>query len=78
VVWTLIFYLAAHQFEGQLLIPLIQRRVVSVPPALTLFSVLAFGLLFGPLGVILATPLTVVLLVLVRRLYLHDEVAVGR
>jgi len=78
VVWTLLFYLAAHQFEGQLLIPLIQRRVVSVPPALTLFSVLAFGLLFGPLGVILATPLTVVLLVLVRRLYLHDEVAVGR
>jgi predicted PurR-regulated permease PerM len=78
VVWTLLFYVAAHQFEGQVLIPLIQRRVVSVPPALTLFSVLAFGLLFGPLGVILATPLTVVLLVLVRRLYLHDEVAVGR
>lgn len=73
VVWTLAFYVAAHQFEGHVLIPLIQRRVVSVPPALTLFSVLAFGLLFGPLGVILATPLAVVVLVVIRRLYLHEE-----
>lgn len=78
VIWTLVFYLAAHQFEGEVLIPLIQRRVVSVPPALTLFSVLAFGLLFGPLGVILATPLAVVLLVLIRRFYLHEDVEVGR
>jgi predicted PurR-regulated permease PerM len=73
MIWTLIFYVAAHQFEGHVLIPLIQRRVVSVPPALTLFSVLAFGLLFGPLGVILATPLAVVVLVLVKRLYLREE-----
>jgi len=73
VIWTLVFYVAAHQFEGHVLIPLIQRRVVSVPPALTLFSVLAFGLLFGPLGVILATPLAVVVLVLIKRLYLHEE-----
>jgi predicted PurR-regulated permease PerM len=79
VIWTLVFYVAAHQFEGHMLIPLIQRRVVSVPPALTLFSVLAFGLLFGPLGVILATPLAVTVLVLVKRLYLHEEAGdVGR
>jgi len=73
VMWTLVFYIAAHQFEGHVLIPLIQRRVVSVPPALTLFSVLAFGLLFGPLGVILATPLAVVVLVLIKSLYLQEE-----
>lgn len=78
VLYTLLFYVAAHQFEGHVLIPLIQRHVVSTPPALTLFSVLAFGLLFGPLGVILATPLAVVVLVLVRRLYLHETVEVGR
>jgi predicted PurR-regulated permease PerM len=76
---ALVFYIAAHQFEGHVLIPLIQRRVVSVPPALTLFSVLAFGLLFGPVGVMLATPLAVVIIVLIRRLYLHQEAGdVGR
>lgn len=70
---TLVFYVVAHQFEGHILIPLIQRRVVAVPPALTLFSVLAFGLLFGPLGVMLATPLAVVVLVMIKRLYLREE-----
>ena len=79
VLYTLAFYVAAHQFEGHVLIPLIQRQVVAVPPALTLFSVLAFGLLFGPLGVILATPLAVVVLVMVKRLYLHEPaIRVGR
>lgn len=72
-VYALVFYVAAHQFEGHVLIPLIQRRVVSVPPALTLFSVLAFGLLFGPVGVMFATPLAVVAMVLIKRLYLHEE-----
>lgn len=77
--YALTFYVLAHQFEGHVLIPLIQRQVVAVPPALTLFSILAFGLLFGPLGVILATPLAVVVIVLVRRLYLHEEAGeVGR
>jgi predicted PurR-regulated permease PerM len=72
ILWTLLFYVAAHQFEGHIVIPLIQRKVVSAPPALTLFSILGFSLLFGPLGVVFATPLAVVLLVAVRRLYLHE------
>jgi predicted PurR-regulated permease PerM len=71
-VWTLFFYVAIHQFEGHVLIPLIQRRVVAVPPALTLFSVVGFGVLFGPVGVVFATPLAVVALVLIQRLYLRD------
>jgi predicted PurR-regulated permease PerM len=69
VLWTLGFYVAVHQFEGHVLIPLIQRRVVAVPPAMTLFSVLGFGVLFGPLGVVFATPLAVVLMVMVKNLY---------
>jgi predicted PurR-regulated permease PerM len=68
VLWTLLFYVAAHQLEGHVLIPLIQRRVVAVPPALTLFSVVGFGVLFGPSGIIFATPLAVVVMVLLRRL----------
>jgi predicted PurR-regulated permease PerM len=70
---TLVFYVAVHQFEGQVLIPLIQRKVVAVPPALTLFSVLGFGVLFGPTGVVFATPLAVVVLVLIQKLYLREE-----
>jgi predicted PurR-regulated permease PerM len=72
VVLTLIFYVAVHQFEGQVLIPLIQRRVVAVPPALTLFAVVGFGVLFGPAGIVFATPLAVVVMVLIRTLYLRE------
>jgi predicted PurR-regulated permease PerM len=71
VLWTLAFYVALHQLEGHVVIPLIQRRMVSLPPATTLFAVLTFGILFGPLGVIFATPLAVVLFVVVRRLYVR-------
>jgi predicted PurR-regulated permease PerM len=77
VLWTLIFYVAVHQLEGHLLIPLIQRRVVAVPPAATLFSVVGFGVLFGPSGVVFATPLAVVLMVLISRLYLDKGGAAG-
>ena len=49
-----------------------RRRVVAVPPALTIFAIVGFGVLFGPSGVVLATPLAVVAVVLIRRLYLHE------
>ena len=39
---------------------------------LTLFATLIFGLLLGPVVVLLAAPLTVVTLVLINALYLED------
>jgi predicted PurR-regulated permease PerM len=47
--------------------------MVDLPPAVTIFGIVAAGILFGIPGVLLATPLTIVVLVLVRRLYLHEE-----
>ena len=35
-------------------------------------SVVAMGLLFGPLGVLVATPLALVGMILVQELYIHD------
>jgi predicted PurR-regulated permease PerM len=72
VIWTLVVYIGIQQFEANLLTPLVQRRTVKLPPALTLFAVIAMALLFGPLGVVFATPLTVVAFVMVRRLYIRD------
>jgi predicted PurR-regulated permease PerM len=39
--------------------------------AVTLFAVLAMGVLLGPLGVVFATPLAVVAYVLVRMIYVE-------
>jgi predicted PurR-regulated permease PerM len=71
VLWTLLVILLVQQVESNMIQPLVQRRMVSLPPALTLFSVLAFGALFGLPGLLLATPLTVVAFIAVKELYLR-------
>jgi len=72
VLWTVLVYVAVQQVESNLFYPFIQRRAVDLPPVLTLLGVFAFGVLFGPLGVMLATPLLVVLYVLIKMLYVRD------
>ncbi len=69
--WVAVFYLAIHQFEGNILMPLVQRWAVSLPPALAVGAVVVFGLLFGAFGVLFATPLMIVAIVFVERLYVE-------
>jgi len=67
--WALAIYVAVQLIEGHLIIPFVQRWAIAVPPALVLFAVAAMGYAFGPLGLLFAAPLVVVLYVLVRDLY---------
>ncbi len=70
--YVALLFIAIQQIEGGLLVPLIQRWTVSLPPLLGLGAVIVFSALFGPLGVLFGTPLMVVLLVWVRKLYIED------
>jgi predicted PurR-regulated permease PerM len=69
--WTLLLFLGIQQLQGNVLQPMIQKHAVDIPPAVLLFAVLAFGLLFGFLGVLLAAPLTIVAYILIRRIYVE-------
>lgn len=71
--WTIGVLIAVQQIQGNLVMPLLQNRMVDLPPAVTIFGIIAAGILFGVAGVLLATPLTIVVLVLVRRLYLGED-----
>ncbi len=71
-IWALVVYVIVQQFEGNFLTPLVMRRAAHIPIPITLFAVLAFAVLFGVPGVILATPLAVVIYVMVKKLYLRD------
>ena len=71
-VWTTVGYVVVSQVEGVLIYPLVQEKAASIPPALILIAVLVAGVLFGLLGVLLATPLLVVLTVFVVKLYVKD------
>lgn len=66
---VLLLYGAIQFVESYLVTPLLQKRMVSLPPALTIVAQVLAGVLFGPLGLLLAAPLTATALVLVRRLY---------
>lgn len=70
--WTAGLYLLVQQVEGNVIDPMVQQRAVSLPPALLIFSLVAGGLLFGIIGILFAAPLTVVLFVLVKRLYVRE------
>jgi predicted PurR-regulated permease PerM len=61
--------LAVQQFEGYVIQPFVQRWAIALPPALGLIAVIVFGVAFGPLGVVFAVPLMVVMMLLVQRLY---------
>jgi predicted PurR-regulated permease PerM len=69
--WTIGLFLLVQQLQGNFLQPMIQKQAVDVPPAVLLFAVVAAGLLFGFLGVLLAAPLTVVVYVMVQRIYVR-------
>ena len=69
---ALLLFIVLQQLESHVLQPLIQQRVVDLPPALLLVSLFGIGALFGLPGVVLAAPLTVVLYVLVKRLYVKE------
>jgi predicted PurR-regulated permease PerM len=71
--WTIGVLIAVQQLQGNLVMPLLQNKMVDLPPAVTIFGIIAAGILFGVAGVLLATPLTIVVLVLIRRLYLHED-----
>ena len=69
--YVALLFTAIQMFEGNILMPLIQSYAVHLPPALTIIAIMAFGALFGFAGVILAAPLLIVTMLLVRRIYVE-------
>lgn len=58
--------------ESYVILPLVQRKAVDLPPALTITVLFLMGILFGFVGLLLAAPLTVVIMSLVKQLYVED------
>ena len=65
-------YVVVQILEGYVLYPLVLERAVKLPPALTILALALMGVLLGPLGLLLATPLLAVVLTLVKMLYVED------
>jgi len=57
-----------HAIESNIVNPIIFQRHASLPPVLTIMSVLILGKLLGPMGLLVAVPLLSVVMVIVRKL----------
>jgi len=70
--YVLILFVAVQIIESNLVTPFIERQTVELPPALTVFAQLALSILIGGVGLILATPLLAVIVVVVQSVYIGD------
>jgi predicted PurR-regulated permease PerM len=71
-VYVLGLYVGVQLVESNVVTPLIERETVELPPALTIVFQLALAVLVGGLGLVLATPLLAVIMVLVQMVYIQD------
>ena len=57
-IWALVVYVVVQTFDGYVVIPMVAKRTVDMPPALTLGTQILASALFGILGLALADPIT--------------------
>ena len=62
--------IGVHLVEANVVVPLIFRERLNLPPLLTILSVLIMGALLGLMGVVVAVPLLAAVLVVVRHVLL--------
>ncbi len=70
--YVVFIYVGIQAIESNVLTPIVQKRMIDIPPALVLISQLIIGLFTGVLGLILATPLMAMVMVMVKMLYIQD------
>lgn len=69
--YVIVLYTALQTVESYLITPLIQRRVIAMPPALILSAQIILGVIQGILGILVATPLVAVIIVLTKFMYIE-------
>jgi predicted PurR-regulated permease PerM len=72
--YVLIAYLAMQGIESNVLIPVLMKGQIDLPPALTLVFQALMAMAFGVLGLLVAVPMLAALLVVVKMLYVRDVV----
>jgi len=72
VLYVVLLYTAVQTLESYFLTPMVMKRAIALPPALTIVAQLVGTLTAGWLGLLLATPLIAAIVVVVRKVYLES------
>lgn len=70
--YVVLLYIGIQAVESNLITPMVQKQMVYLPPAVILIGQVLLGILVGGLGLILATPIIAIVVVLVQMLYVAD------
>ncbi len=68
-----LIYIACQTIVGSIVLPLLQKKMINIPPALTLLIQLVMGTLSGLMGIVLAVPLLAILIIVVEELYVKKQ-----
>lgn len=71
--WVAGLYILVQVLESNFITPLVQQRLISVPPAMIIIAQLLMAPLTGGWGLVLATPLLVIIIVIVQELYVKKQ-----
>lgn len=63
-------YLLIQFLESNIITPKVQQHLIKIPPALIIISQILVGALTGIWGIILATPIVLVLIIIIQDLYI--------
>lgn len=69
-------YLTVQAIESNLITPNVQKKLLNIPPALLIFFQVVMGTLTGGWGIILAVPMLVIVITVVKHLYLNDNMGI--
>jgi predicted PurR-regulated permease PerM len=63
--WVVLFFVGYQQLENLLISPRITKHTMSIHPAISIAAIIVGGILLGPIGIILALPVTGIIQALV-------------
>lgn len=66
-------YILIQVIESNFITPMVQQKLISIPPALIISAQLLISPLTGGWGLVLATPLMLIIIVLVQELYMKEN-----
>lgn len=70
--WVFVIIYGVSFIQSQIIVPLLVSGSIRLPPVLVLLGQIIAGAFFGFLGLMLAVPLTAILMVLVQEVYIKD------
>lgn len=71
--WVAILYILVQAAESNFITPMVQHKMIDIPPALVIIAQLFIAPLTGGWGLVLATPLMVIVIVLVQELWVKPQ-----